>query len=324
MVTVVNENSKELIRKMKEDIEAYQKGLEEKVFEALSLLERSILDNIRVKSGLKVRTGNLLNSVSATKKVTRDSKGNVVGEIGSQGVPYAAAHEFGAKTAPHVIKPRVKEALKFKGRGGDQFAKVVHHPGSNIPARPFLRPAITENEEKIVKNFGLFIQATFKDWKWPMPSNPPNTTRGKILNNLQRHLRSITTANDYSRSVVTVTDVVKTWEQWSTAETPVILVVDDKIQINYRAGKHTERELFVDLYVIMKESTQADLEEFISDIEICLAGNNTLYFEDTGNVSSYIRIREIITDAQFFSALNESCLARVKISIVYSQCYGTR
>lgn len=47
---------------------------------------------------------------------------------------YAAIHQFGGKTKPHVIRPRNKKALAFGGR----VVKKVNHPGSNIPARPFL------------------------------------------------------------------------------------------------------------------------------------------------------------------------------------------
>ena len=54
---------------------------------------------------------------------------------------YAAIHQFGGKTRPHVIRPRNGKALRFNGR----FAKQVNHPGSVIPARPFLR--LTSGDE---------------------------------------------------------------------------------------------------------------------------------------------------------------------------------
>jgi len=37
-------------------------------------------------------------------------------------------------TGPHEIRPRQKKALRFNGR----FAARVNHPGSGIPARPYL------------------------------------------------------------------------------------------------------------------------------------------------------------------------------------------
>jgi phage virion morphogenesis protein len=64
---------------------------------------------------------------------------------------YAAIHQFGGKTKAHVIKPRRKKALWFPGagsflaagRGGgavfvEHPLKSVNHPGSKIPARPYL------------------------------------------------------------------------------------------------------------------------------------------------------------------------------------------
>ena len=53
--------------------------------------------------------------------------------------PYAAAHQFGARTRPHIIRARSKKGLSFYGRNGEKLVrKVVHHPGSAIPPRPFL------------------------------------------------------------------------------------------------------------------------------------------------------------------------------------------
>jgi phage virion morphogenesis protein len=53
--------------------------------------------------------------------------------IGSNLV-YAGIHQEGGQTKAHDIKPRNRKALKFLGI----YRKLVHHPGSKIPARPFL------------------------------------------------------------------------------------------------------------------------------------------------------------------------------------------
>lgn len=53
--------------------------------------------------------------------------------IGSNKV-YAAIHQFGGKTKAHVIKPVNKKALAFGGK----VVRQVNHPGSDIPARPYL------------------------------------------------------------------------------------------------------------------------------------------------------------------------------------------
>lgn len=49
--------------------------------------------------------------------------------------PYARIHQLGGKTRPHVIRAKNKKALAFGGR----VVKSVNHPGSDIPARPFLQ-----------------------------------------------------------------------------------------------------------------------------------------------------------------------------------------
>jgi phage gpG-like protein len=57
--------------------------------------------------------------------------GSVV--IGSNLV-YSKIHQEGGKTGAHIIKPRHKKALAFKGI----VRRLIQHPGSDIPARPFL------------------------------------------------------------------------------------------------------------------------------------------------------------------------------------------
>jgi len=49
---------------------------------------------------------------------------------------YAAIHQFGGKTAAHIIRPKNKAALFWPGAGHP--LKSVNHPGSRIPARPYL------------------------------------------------------------------------------------------------------------------------------------------------------------------------------------------
>ncbi|WP_337050178.1 phage virion morphogenesis protein, partial [Serratia fonticola] len=67
-------------------------------------------------------------------------------------VEYGPIHQFGGKTRPHVILPRNKQALAFNGR----VVKKVNHPGSDIPARPFL--ALTsDDEEKIVTTVSEYL-----------------------------------------------------------------------------------------------------------------------------------------------------------------------
>jgi phage virion morphogenesis protein len=56
---------------------------------------------------------------------------------------YAAIHQLGGKTAASVIVPRRKLALKTPYG----LFKKVNHPGSVIPARPFLGVSAANSEE---------------------------------------------------------------------------------------------------------------------------------------------------------------------------------
>ena len=66
---------------------------------------------------------------------------------------YAAIHHFGGRTKPHVIRAKNAKALALPG--GPR--RSVNHPGSNIPARPFLTitPA---GESKIVRAGEEFLR----------------------------------------------------------------------------------------------------------------------------------------------------------------------
>lgn len=67
---------------------------------------------------------------------------------------YAAIHQFGGQTRPHVILPRNKKALAFGGR----VVKKVNHPGSKIPARPFLS-LTSEDEDRIVGKVDAYLKS---------------------------------------------------------------------------------------------------------------------------------------------------------------------
>lgn len=106
-----------------------------------------------------------------------------VAQVGTN-VEYAAIHEFGGKTRPHTIAAKHAGALAFaktslggsllirnrKGkvkqsdynRGLLVIRQEVNHPGSVIPARPYLRPAlrdsIPEIRDSIEKRIGELLE----------------------------------------------------------------------------------------------------------------------------------------------------------------------
>ncbi len=90
------------------------------------------------------RDGKILNDTGRLKGSISPDYDNNTARVGTN-VEYAAIQNFGGKTSPHVIRPKHKKALAFGGR----IVKAVNHPGSNIPARPFL--SITAEDEADLK-----------------------------------------------------------------------------------------------------------------------------------------------------------------------------
>jgi len=83
-------------------------------------------------------SGRLLNSLSKGDADNLFSTNRRGAEVGTK-TPYAETQQEGARTRPHVIKPKAGKALRWAGSSGTiQYAKSVKHPGSKIPARPFL------------------------------------------------------------------------------------------------------------------------------------------------------------------------------------------
>jgi phage gpG-like protein len=70
--------------------------------------------------------------------------GNNAVAIGTNRV-YAAIHQLGGRTAAHIIRPRNKGGLFWPG--AKHPMKSVRHPGSVIPARPFLGVSEANSKE---------------------------------------------------------------------------------------------------------------------------------------------------------------------------------
>jgi hypothetical protein len=71
---------------------------------------------------------------------------SVVGGLvtGGPTAPYGPIHELGGTTGAHDIRPIRGKVLAWTGPSGPRFATLVHHPGSRIPARPRIRPALVD------------------------------------------------------------------------------------------------------------------------------------------------------------------------------------
>lgn len=98
---------------------------------------------------LNVVTGNLRRSIF-TK--INDSGTSIQGEVySSNDVKYGAIHEYGGVTSPHDIYPKNALALHFFMGGAEVFAKHVHHPGSHMPERSFMRSGLDDQSDTIVE-----------------------------------------------------------------------------------------------------------------------------------------------------------------------------
>jgi phage gpG-like protein len=97
---------------------------------------------------LQHRSGALGRSIQPETTTSGDV---TTGEVFSAGdVKYAAIHEYGGQTKPHDIVPVKAEALAFMMGGRQVFAKIVHHPGSKIPERSFMRSGLMDMADEIV------------------------------------------------------------------------------------------------------------------------------------------------------------------------------
>ncbi len=97
-----------------------------------------------------IGTGTLMRSIH----YKLDSDGNAV-TIMTGPQKYAAIHQFGGTTAPHEIKAKNRRALQFTVGGVTLYRKKVNHPGSNIPARPYmlLQDEDIENIKKVMLEY---------------------------------------------------------------------------------------------------------------------------------------------------------------------------
>jgi hypothetical protein len=83
------------------------------------------------------------------------SQQKVVGGLETKGIP--ALIEHGGRTKPHAIRPKLAGAL-----AGSLFHPVsgsINHPGSNVPKRPQLYPAMRKAAQRIAPYLDREAQA---------------------------------------------------------------------------------------------------------------------------------------------------------------------
>jgi len=111
---------------------------------AAQLVTRSAKANVRrVLNTTGEATGNLARSIT----MDVDDAG-LEAEVGPRRVVYAAIHEYGG-----VIRPVRARALMFQVGGQWVTARSV-----TIPARPYLHPALDENQARIEQEFDNAVE----------------------------------------------------------------------------------------------------------------------------------------------------------------------
>jgi phage gpG-like protein len=134
-----------------ERLGALPERLRAKLAEKVDLRAQSLFTqvvDVNLSGGvLNVRSGALRDSI----QVEASQQDNSIGaEVFSNGdVPYAAIQELGGKTAAHEILPDKAQIIAFVMNGKRVFARRVNHPGSQIPARSYLRSALEEQSGDI-------------------------------------------------------------------------------------------------------------------------------------------------------------------------------
>lgn len=186
----IETDAQKTINQLQDGIAAYKKLLSFQVFRALTILEAEIKRQLRGPSGLRRRTGRLLNTWGENKKVV-ESGNSVIGQLSSAGVPYAAIHEFGgtinakgkkltfpteenqrADGSPKVTLQEVFASkshyitksgvlMMLTGKKAQPKPMFIFRDSVTIPARPYVRPALAAAQPVILKNFGLFLSAAF-------------------------------------------------------------------------------------------------------------------------------------------------------------------
>ncbi len=153
-ITVDDTEARELLSRLKSRMES-TKPLMEVIGEVVrTSVERNFAQEGRPAWEPSRRAledgGQTLSKTGRLRRSFTVAAGNGWTAVGTN-VAYAAIHQLGGHTGPHIIRPRKKKAL----RTPYGIFRKVNHPGSLIPARPFLQVQDEDWEE---------IKATINDF----------------------------------------------------------------------------------------------------------------------------------------------------------------
>ena len=147
----LTEKSKELIKKMDAlDGKTWLQIMQTAVNQISEYVINEVKDNLTGKV-LKRGKGRLINSIGEDSKIDNAGSGKFVIRVGSNLI-YARIHEYGG-----TIVPKQARALVFQIGGRWIFAKKV-----TIPERSYLRTAVLDNKENILKIYEYEIMRGLK------------------------------------------------------------------------------------------------------------------------------------------------------------------
>ncbi|MCE9561890.1 MAG: hypothetical protein K8U57_07535 [Planctomycetes bacterium] len=148
MLSVTLVGDKELVARLEAMPDKLRAALLRKVTYLALRLENKVKTDKLSGQVLNHKSGRLWRSIQHSVASTPTS---VTGKVYSAGdVKYAAIHEFGGTTKPHIIEAKSAGSLAFAWNGKQAFFKRVNHPGSKIPERSYLRSSLADMRDEIV------------------------------------------------------------------------------------------------------------------------------------------------------------------------------
>ena len=138
------------------------RAIEAEAINLVRVVKKKLSDDV-----LHVRTGRLRRSI--TYRMDQADGGNFVAKVGTV-VRYARAHEYGFNGSVNVPAHLVKEHYRMQSQAFGKpmanprrvlvrsFTMSAHAMRMNVPARPFLRPALEENRGRILNNLRTALE----------------------------------------------------------------------------------------------------------------------------------------------------------------------